>query len=104
MDRTQLKVAKSKVAAARIDSRRKTWDEVNASAGAVKGAQAKNMFGALDDGEEDEEEIEEVDNFDDEMEVVEEASIAAVTESAGVQSAAAAAPAPPTQDDDAEIL
>lgn len=98
-DRTALKVAKSKVSAARIDTRRKTWDEINASAGALKDARAKNMFGALDDGEDDEEDVEEVDNFDDEMEEVQEAAPAE-----GATDAASAALAPPPQDDDDEEI
>lgn len=97
VDRTAVKVAKSKKSASSISLRKKNWDDINSAT--VKAAKAgSNMFGALGgDGDEDED-VEEVDEFDEEMEVVQEDIPAAVSEES------AAAPTPVHADDDEDIL
>lgn len=103
VDRTALKVAKSKRSASNIEVRKKNWDEINGAVGTVKGAKlANNMFGALGGEDDDDEEIEEVDEFDETMEVVQEPVPA--EGSATAKGTAVAAPTPPVQDDDEEIL
>lgn len=100
VDRTAVKVAKSKKAAANISVRKKGWDDINGAVGSVKGAKAGgNMFGAL--GADEDEDVEEVEEFDEDMEVVEEPAPA----KGSAKSAVVPAPTPPVQaDDDEEIL
>lgn len=100
VDRTAVKVAKSKKSASNISVRKKNWDDINSAVGGVKGAEAgSNMFGAL--GGDSDEDVEEVEEFDDEMEEVQEDSPA----EGGAKSAAVPARNPPVQvDDDEEIL
>lgn len=104
VDRTALKVAKSKRSASNIEVRKKNWDEINGAVGTVKGAKlANNMFGALGgEDNDDDEEVEEVEEFDEDMEVVEEPVPVKGSEKA--KSTAVPAPTPPVQDDDEEIL
>ncbi|ROW06078.1 hypothetical protein VMCG_04564 [Cytospora schulzeri] len=98
VDRTALKIQKSKRSASEIASRKKAWDAVNGDAAASKAS--VNMFAGLgggNDDDDDDEDIEEVDNFDDEMgEVVEQGATKA--------KAAVPAPAPPPQEDDDEDI
>lgn len=98
VDRTALKIQKSKRSAAEIASRKKAWDAVNGDAAAPKAS--VNMFAGLvggDDGDDDDDDdVEEVDNFDDEMGDAEQGAAAGATKT----KAAAPAPAPPPQDDD----
>lgn len=98
VDRTAVKVAKSKKAESNIAGRKKTWDEINASVGAGgdggKGMLVGNMFGALGDEDDDEEDVEDV---DDEMW---EAGEAAPAQGVAAKEAAVPPSAPPPQDDD----
>ncbi|KUI60083.1 hypothetical protein VP1G_07285 [Cytospora mali] len=91
VDRTALKIQKSKRSASEIASRKKAWDDVNGAAVAVKAS--LNKFAGL----EDEDDVEEVDTFDDEM------GDATVKTSATAKAAVPAA-APPPEDEDEEIL
>lgn len=103
VDRTAVKVAKSKKSASNISVRKKNWDEINSSAGTVRSSQ--NMFGALGgEDEEGEESVEEVDEFDEEMEVVQEASPAVVAEAKGAVASAPDLAKQPVEDEDEEIL
>ncbi|ROW15387.1 hypothetical protein VPNG_02222 [Cytospora leucostoma] len=125
VDRTALKIQKSKRSAAEIASRKKAWDEVNGSigdvaAGGAGGRASLNMFAGLGDGgadDEEEEDVEEVDNFDDEMGDADQGAAAAAAATAAAaapttrvtrasaRAAVAPAAAPPPQDDeDEEIL
>lgn len=104
VDRTALKIQKSKRSAGEIARRKKAWDAVNGDAAASKAG--VNMFAGLDggdDGDEDDEDVEEVDNFDDEMgDAVETGAVAGRTRA---KTAVAPAAAPPPQgDDDEDIL
>lgn len=99
VDRTAVKVAKSKKAESNIIGRKKGWDEINASVVGAggNGAKGANRFGALGDEDDDDEEIEEV---DDEMW---EAGAASSAQGVTAKEVAVPASAPPPQDDD-EIL
>lgn len=96
VDRTALKVQKSKLSAVGIEARKKGWDDVNGSAAAAKAAAeaarkaaSTNKFAGLETGGDDDgDDTEEVDEFDDEM---------------GDAAAAAPAVAAPV-DEDEEIL
>ncbi|KAK7749798.1 hypothetical protein SLS53_000378 [Cytospora paraplurivora] len=118
VDRTAVKIQKSKRSAAEIASRKKAWDEVNGSIGdvaaAIGGKASLNMFAGLGNGD-DEEDIEEVDNFDDEMGDVDQGAAAAaatataapttrVTRASAKAAVAPAAASPPQDDEDEEIL
>lgn len=103
VDRTALKIQKSKRSAAEIASRKKAWDAVNGDAAASKAS--VNMFAGLvggDDGDDDDDDIEEVDNFDDEMGDAEQDAAAGATKTKAA--APALAPPPQDDDDDEEIL
>lgn len=94
VDRTAVKIRKSKRSASNIANRKKAWDDVNGSVEKPSG----NKFAELaDQGEDDEEEEEEsVEEFDDEM-----ADAAVPTAPATAKAATAS---PPADDDDEEIL
>ena len=101
VDRTALKVQKSRRAAAETASRKRAWDDVNgaiggAAAGAAGARAGLNMFAGLqqDEGGDHDDDVEEVDEFDDEM-----GDAAAAT--AAVPAPAAA---PPPEDEDEVIL
>lgn len=121
VDRTAVKIQKSKRSAAEIASRKKAWDEVNGSIGdvaaAVGGKASLNMFAGLgDDDGGDDEDVEEVDNFDDEMGDVDQGASAAaaaaaaaptttrVTRASAKAAIAPAAASPPQDEEDEEIL
>lgn len=97
MDRTAVKVSKSKKSASSIAERRKAWDEVNAAVG--KNKAGVNKFAGLAD--EDGQWEDEVDELDDEMDEAEPIVPAAGAGTSG--SAATTLAAPPPLDDD-EIL
>ena len=88
-ERTEHKVAKSKGSSRNIQSRRKTWDEINRQIPTADGKMP---------GDEDEEEVEEVSDFDDEM-----GDEATTNTNLATAVSAPSVPAPPVVDDD-EIL
>lgn len=120
VDRTAVKIQKSKRSAAEIASRKKAWDEVNGSIGdvaaAVGGKASLNMFAGLGNDGDDDEDVEEVDNFDDEMGDVDQGASAAaaaaaaaptttrVTRASAKAAIAPAAASPPQDEEDEEIL
>ena len=102
VDRTSVKVLKSKKAAANIASRKKGWDDINAQAGGEAvgvGAAGVNKFAGLADGGDDDEDVEEL---DDEMWEAEKGT-PVVASAANPTTVPVDAP-PPPQDDDEEIL
>ncbi|PSS00744.1 Alb1-domain-containing protein [Coniella lustricola] len=113
VDRTANKVAKSKESARNIDSRRKAWDEINASAGGEKAA-ALNKFASLmneedDDDDENESAVGAAD-LDDEMQdaqqskAVKPARVTRATTAAAAAAAVAAAAAPTQNEDDIDEI
>lgn len=99
MDRTATKVQKSKYSASRVETRKKTWDEINSAAGKI-GKKGNNMFAGLEEQQEEEDEEEDkkagwedVKELDDEMAEPE-------TEAATLPAPAA----PPPADEDEDIL
>lgn len=106
MDRTAVKVSKSKQAAERVQGRRKGWEEINAAAEAEAAKKKRNMFAGLEDegaDEEDEEEWEDEKEGDDEMgdAVPESGVVSGTAVSAAVPTPA---PPPPMEEDEDEIL
>lgn len=102
VDRTATKIQKSKKAASQVETRKKTWDEINAAAGKI-GKKETNMFAGLEEEEEkgeDGKDYQEVQELDDEMA---EADSVAPTQNLDSASSAPAAP-PPVDDDDEDIL
>lgn len=95
---------KSKYSASLVETRKKGWDEINATAGKI-GKKGTNMFAGLEeeDGKDDKDDWEEVQELDDEMA---EAEPAAPVSKASAKSSAASAPAaaPPPVDEDEDIL
>lgn len=112
VDRTATKVQKSKYSASKVETRKKTWDEINSAAGKI-GKKGTNMFAGLeggengDDGDEEEEEDkkngwEDVKELDDEMA---EAEPVVGANKAGASSSDFPKPAaPPPVDEDEDIL
>lgn len=108
VDRTATKVQKSKQAASLVETRKKSWEEINAVAGKA-GKKGANMFAGLQEEEEEEEQNdgakddwEEVQELDDEMAEVEPVASAKATSTSS--SAASAPAAPPPVDEDEDIL
>lgn len=100
VDRTAIKVKKSKHAANLVETRKKSWAEINTAAGKLS-KQKTNMFAGLaeeDDGDEWEE-VAEVAELDDEM-----ADVAPTKAVETSEAPAAALAAAQPLDDDEEIL
>ncbi|CAN8095633.1 unnamed protein product [Discula destructiva] len=99
VDRTANKIQKSKQSANSVETRKRSWDEINAAAGKAS-TKGKNMFEGLaeEDGGDDWEEVAEL---DDEMKEAEP-----VTTKKGAASSKGSAPAavPQPVDDDIDIL
>ncbi|KAH8664130.1 Alb1-domain-containing protein [Xylariales sp. PMI_506] len=71
MERTENKIAKSKTSSRNVQTRRKTWDEINKSI-----PQDKKLGDHDEDGEEEEEEVSELDDEMDEAENVTTTAVA----------------------------
>lgn len=109
VDRTATKVQKSKYSASKVETRKKTWDEINSAAGKV-GKKGNNMFAGLEDQEEEDDEEEEdkkngwvdVKELDDEM--AEAEPVVAANKTGASSSSFSAPAAPPPVDEDEDIL
>lgn len=108
MDRTATKVQKSKYSASKVETRKKTWDEINSAAGKV-GKKGTNMFAGLDDQEDEDDEEEDKKNgwedvkeLDDEM--AESEPVVAANKTGVLSSSVHAPAAPPPADEDEDIL
>lgn len=102
VDRTATKVQKSKYSASRVETRKKTWDEINSAAGKI-GKKGNNMFAGLEQQGEEEEEEDEVEDKKAGWEDVKELD----DEMAEAEPEAAPLPAPaapPPVDEDEDIL
>lgn len=106
VDRTANKLAKSKQSARNIDTRKKAWDEINASAAGEKGMgmnKFASLMGAQDDDDDDDESDGAVE-LDDEMEDAQQAKAGKVARGRKATAPAPAAPPPQDDGDDDEIL
>lgn len=104
VDRTAIKVQKSKHTANLGETRKKSWAEINAAAGKI-GKKGTNMFAGLaeEDGGADDDWEEVVGELDEEMEEAEPAVPAKKAVGASKKSAPELTAAPPL-DDDVDIL